>query len=183
MLERTFVRGVALAFGCALAMTAAAAETAAVTETDPGKSADGAAPAQTAPNWASSCAGPDRAGPFDCAVEQRVIIKETGQQLARIVIKVSGTEPHNSALLVQLPLGISLRAGVKLSVDGKQFSNLDVQTCDNTGCYAGAAAPVALIDAMKQGKALGLNFQNLQQKPIDVNFVLAGFKTAYSKVE
>ena len=96
--------------------------------------APAAAPARLpSPNWATNCAAPSRLGPFECAIEQRVLVKETGQQFGRLVIKVSGDEPHTSGLLVQLPLGISLRAGVKMSIDGRKLNALDVQTCDNSG--------------------------------------------------
>ena len=40
--------------------------------------------------------------------------------------------------LVQLPLGLNLPAGAKLQVDDGKTSDLQIQTCEERGCYANA---------------------------------------------
>ncbi|MCX7350424.1 MAG: invasion associated locus B family protein [Alphaproteobacteria bacterium] len=134
-------------------------------------------------NWATNCVAPSRSGPFDCTIEQRVLIKETGQQLGRLMIKVGGTEPRKPSLVIQLPFGLSLRDGIKLSIDGKQFDSFDIQTCDASGCYAGATASSTLLEGMKSGKELKVNFLDMQKNSMAISFVLAGFTAAYANVQ
>lgn len=134
-------------------------------------------------NWATNCAAVSRSGPIDCTVEQRVVLKTTGQQLARFQVRVPGSEPRAPAMLVQVPLGLSIKAGVHLAIDGQDVSRLEVQTCDANGCYAGAPIAPEMLYALRSGKELTVGFHDLQTKPISVSLQLAGFSDAYAKIE
>jgi invasion protein IalB len=135
-------------------------------------------------NWVSQCVAPDLSTPLVCTVEQRVIVRETGQQIARVSVQINGDgENRKPALLVHLPLGLSIRAGVALKVDDQEPSALDFQTCDGGGCYAGAALGDALLKKMSKGKILSLIFKDLQQKDISIPISLQGFAAIYDKVK
>ena len=45
--------------------------------------------------------------------------------------------------LVQLPLGLNLPAGAKLQVDDGKTADLQIQTCEQRGCYANT--PIAAV--------------------------------------
>lgn len=110
-------------------------------------------------------------------------MRETGQQLARLEIRVSSEEPRQPALLVHVPLGLSIRAGIKFQVDDAEPLMLDIQTCDASGCYAGNPIGPELLASLKKGNSVKVIFQNLQQNEISVGFSLAGFTANYSKIE
>lgn len=141
------------------------------------------AAAKTAENWLVSCVSPARIAPAECSMEQRVVLRETGQLLGRILIKVSGSDTGPGALLVQIPLGVSIRGGVKMKVDGKELAALEIQTCDASGCYAGGQLGEELLAGMKSGKTLSAEFGDMQRRPISANFVLAGFSSAYQAIQ
>lgn len=149
----------------------------------------GAAAAQTgnaAPvdRWSTQCVAPDQASPMACSAEQRVILRETGQQVARFAVQASGPKgERKSAFLVHLPLGLSIRTGVTLSVDTKEVAKLDFQTCDANGCYSGDTLGGELLQAMRAGKELAIGFQDLQKKSISIRIDLAGFAAAFDKVK
>ena len=46
------------------------------------------------------------------------------------------SDTHVPIVLVQLPLGLNLPAGAKLQVDDGKVTDLQIQTCENRGCYA-----------------------------------------------
>ena len=94
-------------------------------------------PAQPQSKWATQCSSVSRDKPLGCSIEQRIVLRETGQQLARISIQVNADKPSQPALLVHVPLGLSIRAGIKMQVDDAEPLKLDIQTCDAAGCYAG----------------------------------------------
>lgn len=134
-------------------------------------------------NWASSCSATSRVVPLSCTLEQRIVLRNTGQQVARIAVQTSGPEPRTPGLLVHLPLGLSISAGVSLSVDGGPPRQLPIQTCDANGCYAVSTVDADLLAAFQSGHNLRLTFADLQTKPVNVEIKLDGFTKAYAGVK
>ena len=85
-------------------------------------------------------------------------------------------------MLLQIPLGVSIRAGIKIKVDDIEIETFDIQTCDAGGCYAGGLISEKLLRAAKAGKLLNAEFSDAQQRAISVNFVLDGFSAAYDDI-
>lgn len=144
-----------------------------------------AAPGAAKPveSWLVSCVSTARIAPAECSMEQRVVLRETGQLLGRILIKVSGSDTGPGAILVQIPLGVSIRGGVKMKVDGEERATLEIQTCDAGGCYAGGQLGEELLAGMRTGKSLAAEFLNMQRQPISASFVLNGFASAYQAIQ
>ena len=91
-------------------------------------------------------------------MEQRVILRSNGQQIAKLEIQVPSV--GKPALLVQLPLGLSMRAGLALQIDKSKPLKLDIQTCEASGCNAASPVSSALLSALKEGKEMQIAFQN-----------------------
>lgn len=140
------------------------------------------APATPPPGWNSVCQSISRAAPLECRIEQRAILAQTGQLIASITIRVPG-DTRSPVLMVRVPLGLSLEGGVTLNVDGAGARSLPLQTCDNSGCYAGAPLPEDLLAAMRAGAKLEIAFQNLNKEPIKIAMSLVGFSDAFAKVK
>jgi invasion protein IalB len=97
-----------------------------------------ASPTAAAPGWAARCTSASRDAPLECAIEQTAILTKTGQLVVLVNIRVPSDTPTPVAL-VQLPLGINLPAGAKFQVDDAKAVDLQIQTCENRGCYAARA--------------------------------------------
>ena len=174
----------ALLAAASVLFTTAAAQDAA--ETPPASSEGGtAAPSQTqqpaSENWASRCVASARLVPLECSIEQRLIMQNTQQLVASVTIRVPA-ETNSPVMLVQAPLGLFLPGGIALDVDGASGETLELQTCDNNGCYAGGPLPENLLAAMTRGQSLNIKFQNLNKQTITVTATLVGFTAAFQRI-
>jgi invasion protein IalB len=134
------------------------------------------------PGWAARCSSASREAPLECAIEQTAVLSKTGQLLVLVNIRVP-SDTHAPVALLQLPLGLNLPGGAKLQVDDGKTADLQIQTCDNRGCYASIPIAADLLAAMKSGKQLKLSFQNLTKETITVPMPLADFAAAYDKIK
>ena len=140
------------------------------------------APAQPQRGWQSNCTSTARDVAPDCSIEQRLVLSGTGQLLAAATVRIDG-KTRQPALMLQLPHGLYLPEGVSLSVDQAEPISLELQTCDNAGCYAGSPASKKLLDAMSAGAQLKIGFKNLARKDIQVVMPLTGFTAALANAK
>lgn len=133
-------------------------------------------------NWRSGCASIARGTLPDCTVEQRLVLSNTGQLLAAVTIRIDG-KSRQPALMVQLPHGLFLPDGITLAVDQEEVLKLELQTCDSSGCYAGAPASKKLLDAMASGSQFRIAFKNLARKDLQVVMPLTGFAAALANAK
>ena len=90
---------------------------------------------------------------------------------------------HTPVAIIQLPLGLNLPVGAKLQVDDGKTSDLQIQTCEQRGCYANTPISPDMLAAMKSGKQLKVSFQNLAKEVIAIPMPLADFAAAYDKIK
>jgi invasion protein IalB len=138
--------------------------------------------ATTPPGWAARCTSASRNAPLECAIEQTAVLSKTGQLIVLVNIRVP-TDTHAPVALVQLPLGLNLPVGTKLQVDDGKAVDLQIQTCENRGCYASTPIAPELLTALKSGKQLKVSFQNLAKETITIPMPLADFAAAYDKIK
>jgi invasion protein IalB len=134
------------------------------------------------PGWAARCTSASRNAPLECAIEQTAVLSKTGQLIVLVNIRVP-TDTHAPVALVQLPLGLNLPVGTKLQVDDGKAVDLQIQTCENRGCYASTPIAPELLTALKSGKQLKVSFQNLAKETITIPMPLADFAAAYDKIK
>ena len=146
----------------------------------PADSAPAAAPSQ--PGWSVGCTSAGRAAPLECAMEQSAVLSKTGQLVVLVNVRVP-SDTHAPVAMVQLPLGLNLPGGAKLQVDDGKTADLQIQTCENRGCYAAAAIAPDVLAALKSGKELKLSFQNLAKETITIPMPLTDFAAAYDKIK
>lgn len=144
----------------------------------PAPSADGAAP----PGWVARCASVSRGAPLECAIEESAVLTKTGQLVVLVNIRVAG-DSRSPTALVQLPLGLNLPAGSRIQVDEGKTLDLQIQTCENRGCYANLPVAPDLLTALRSGKQLKISFQNLNKETITIPMPLADFAAAYDKIK
>jgi invasion protein IalB len=83
---------------------------------------------------------------------------------------------------MQLPPGLNLPVGAKLQVDDGNAIDVQIQTCENRGCYSSAPIAPEMLAALKSGKQLKVSFQNLARETITVP-PPADFAAAYDKIK
>jgi invasion protein IalB len=134
------------------------------------------------PGWASRCTSESRQSPVECAMEQTVVLTSSGQLLASFVLRFPANT-REPLMMVQVPVGLFLPAGLSLQVDENKPVTLALQTCDLKGCYAGAPVPADMLNAMKSGKRLLVTFQNMAKENVGVPLSLENFSEAYQKMQ
>ena len=115
-------------------------------------------------------------------MEQTAVLTKTGQLLILINIRIPA-DTRIPIALVQLPLGLNLPVGAKLQVDDGKPIDLQIQTCENRGCYASTPISADLLAALKSGKQLKISFQNMAKETITVPMPLTDFAAAYDKIK
>jgi len=149
----------------------------------PAPQADAApANAPAPPGWVARCSSASRDAPLECAIEQTAVLTKTGQLIVLLNIRVA-SDTRQPIAVIQLPLGLNLPAGAKLQVDDGKVSDLQIQTCEQRGCYANSPIPPDLLAAMKSGKQLKVSFQNLGKETITIPMPLTDFAAAYDKIK
>lgn len=143
-----------------------------------------AAPANppTPPGWSARCSSASRGAPLECLIEQTAVLTKTGQLIVLIDIRVP-SDTHAPVAVIQLPLGLNLPAGAKLQVDDGKATDLQIQTCEQRGCYANTPISPEMLAAMKTGKQLKVSFQNLAKEVIAIPMPLTDFAAAYEKIK
>ena len=141
-----------------------------------------AANAPPQPGWVARCASASRDAPLECAVEETAVLTKTGQLIVLVNIRVA-SDTRTPVALVQLPLGLNLPAGAKLQVDDGKTVDLQIQTCENRGCYANLPIAPDMLAAMRSGKQLKVSFQNLAKDAITIPMPLTDFAAAYDKIK
>jgi len=148
----------------------------------------GAAPAQSGQQqprppaiWVVSC--DDNNGRLDCRAGQSVFIKNTGQRILSVAVRVP-PDTKKPVMLIQVPLGVYLPSGASLQIGADEAKTLPFKGCDRNGCVAEYAITEAEIAAMTKGASLKLSVQNQSQQPAFTLTVPAtGFAAAYAKVK
>ena len=115
-------------------------------------------------------------------MEQTAVLSKTGRLIVLVNIRVT-SDTRTPVAMVQLPLGLNLPGGAKFQVDDGKTSDLQIQTCENRGCYAGTSIAPDLLAAMKSGKQLKVSFQNLAKETITIPMSLTDFAAAYDKIK
>ena len=146
-----------------------------------GAAAPADANAQSQPVWTSRCASDGRQAALFCEVEQSLYMTKTGQLVASVNVKLP-PETRQPVMMIQLPVGLFLPAGVNLQIDEGRPQPLVIQTCDLKGCYAATTLSPDLLGSMKSAKRLSVVFQNLNKENVTFAFVLSGFAESFDKI-
>jgi invasion protein IalB len=156
---------------------------------DKGKTPPAAAPAATtAPpaqpeppvaNWTVNCENTGNG--LECKASHLMVTAQTRQLLLAVTVS-KPTGGKDGAMLFRLPQGLFNPAGVTFAIDDQKAEKIDIQTCDASGCYAGAPLPPKRLSAMTSGTSLKIVFQDLKKQNITVAVPLKGFDDAFKKL-
>ena len=143
--------------------------------------APAAQPSRPPAIWVVNCS--DNNGKLDCRAGQSLFLKNTGQRLVSVAVRVPA-DTKRPILMVQVPLGVYLPAGASLQIGDDEAKTLPYKGCDQGGCLAEYAVTDAEISAMTKGSDLKVSVQNQDQKPaFTVTVPVTGFAAAYAKIK
>jgi len=131
--------------------------------------------------WSLICPSFTQGVANTCRVTQRVLLKKTKALLMSASVRAFG-RGKPPALVLHLPHGLYLPAGVALAIDGTAFKKLQYQTCTRRGCFASTKLDAAALARLKTGNTLRVVMKNLRRKDIKVTLSLVGFSGAYGKM-
>jgi invasion protein IalB len=135
-------------------------------------------------DWMVRCGRATAEGPEVCEMQQQAT-DDDGRPIMAVAV---GTVPGTSdlGLLIMLPLGILLPAGVALQVDGGAEVPLEVQRCERQGCRIERLIEPELLNRLKAGRAAKVFFGALdpqgQVQRVNVPVSLLGFTAALSQL-
>ena len=115
-------------------------------------------------------------------MEQTAVLSKTGQLIVLVNIRIT-SDTRSPVAMVQLPLGLNLPGGAKFQVDDGKTVDLQIQTCESRGCYAGTSIAPDFLAAMRTGQQLKVSFQNLGKETITIPMPLTDFAAAYDKIK
>ncbi len=114
-----------------------------------------------------------------CLTHHERIDGNTGRVLVSAAIRqVEGKDKRS--LMVMVPLGMALPAGVQAKVDENEPIKLKYTLCHVGGCTAETEATDEIIEQFRNGEKLVVAAMNLSGKPIGFPVPLSGFTKAYA---
>jgi invasion protein IalB len=102
---------------------------------------------------------------------------ETGQTAVRVYV-VEREDGGAARLQLLLPVGLSIRPGVKLAVDKGAAHNIPFSFCLTNSCIAGDKASPALLREMESGKSLVIEVVDTNMLAVSTSLPLAQFAAA-----
>ena len=114
-----------------------------------------------------------------CLTHHERIDGNTGRVLVSAAIrKVEGKDKRS--LMVMVPLGMALPAGVQAKVDDNEPIKLKYTLCHVGGCTAETEATDQIVEQMRKGSKLMIAAVNLSGKAVGFPVPLTGFTKAYT---
>jgi invasion protein IalB len=134
--------------------------------------------------WAFSCSAAQRSAERNCDVTETIVLNDKAGSRAILKVTIGISPPtRKPAMMIALPHGIYLPAGVRLTIDGKEWLPASIQTCDNAGCYVGLPIDSDARARLEGGRALQITFQSLDRKEVVLPVSLTGLGDALAKIE
>jgi invasion protein IalB len=137
-------------------------------------------PTPAQPAWVAVCANTKNG--LDCRAGRSLRLDNRGQAVLNVAVQVPA-DTKKPVMLLQLPLGLYLPAGVSLQIGKDAPKTLPFQSCDTSGCLAEYPVTGAEIAAMLKGSDLTISAQTASKQPLTVNVSVAGFPAAYAKIK
>jgi len=126
--------------------------------------------------------------PQSCHIEQRLFLnksidgadKNVGQILS-VSVFYTGTETRRPFIVMQLPLGVDLQAGMVLQIDKSPEMKAPFSKCTKAGCEVQSLLTDALLADLKKGNTLKVGFRPFGiSRTMVVKADLIGFTRAFS---
>jgi invasion protein IalB len=139
---------------------------------------------QTFQDWRAKCTSTDndKNPQTTCHVFQDLLQKESGKRVLHIAIGyLPGKKPL--AMIITLPLGISLPPGLSMRIDEKNGKQVPLQACFTNGCQTAFELEPAWQKKLMAGKNAEVIFYNIRNQAISIPVSLKGITAAINALE
>lgn len=132
-----------------------------------------------------------KSDPQSCHIEQRLFLnksidgadKNVGQILS-VSVFYTGAETRKPFIVMQLPLGVDLQAGMVLQIDQSPEMKAPFSKCTKAGCEVQSLLTDALLADLKKGSLLKVGFRPFGiPRTMIVKADLVGFTRAFSRLD
>jgi invasion protein IalB len=134
--------------------------------------------------WTVRCGRQSEQGPQMCGMQQQTTDKEGRTVMLVAVGRVAGAS--DLGLLIVLPLGVLLPAGITLQVDNGAEVPLEVDWCERQGCRIEMLLEPDLLNRLKGGSQAKVFFEAVdprgERQRLGVPISLLGFTAALNEV-
>jgi invasion protein IalB len=137
-------------------------------------------PTPAQPAWVAVCANTKNG--LDCRAGRSLRLDNRGQAVLNVAVRVPA-DTKKPVMLLQLPLGLYLPAGVSLQIGKDTARKLSFQSCGMSGCLVEYPVSEAEIGAMLKGADLTISAQTASKQPLTMNVSVSGFPAAYAKIK
>lgn len=135
-------------------------------------------------DWMVRCGRPEGQEQEVCEMQQQQVDSDDRTVMAVAVGRVPGTS--DVGLLILLPLGILLPAGVTMQIDGGAEIPLQVERCERQGCRIEHLVETELLNRLKAGTKATVYFEAVdpqgKRQRLGVPISLLGFTAALNEV-
>jgi invasion protein IalB len=135
-------------------------------------------------DWTVRCGRQNEQGPEVCGMEQQTTDKEGRTVMAVFVGKVPNSS--DPGLLIMVPLGVLLPAGVMLQIDSGAEMPLQVNRCERQGCRIELLLKPDLLARLKSGSQAKVLFEVFdpqgERRRLGIPISLLGFTAALEQV-
>jgi invasion protein IalB len=138
-----------------------------------------AQPTPAPPTWRVNCTN-TKIG-LDCRALQILFVK-TGQRVMTVAVRLA-PDTKKPEMLLALPLGAYLPAGVSLQFGNEPPKTLPIESCDPSGCLAQTVMSETELATMLKGSDVTVSLQNLKRNPVTYTVPVAGFSQVYAKIK
>lgn len=128
----------------------------------------------TTTGWVKVCQKIDGTDNKEGCVVSEEVRADNGAFLASIAMQEVVGESRRQ-LIVAVPLGMALQAGLLLRVDQERAVPAKFGTCLQNGCFSGIDVGTDLLASMKKGQNLLVTVRNAQGIALDLTVPLANF--------
>lgn len=132
-----------------------------------------------APLWLVNCSNQQQSDALVCEAAQSIVLTENGQRLATTALTKRSDDEKLTATFT-LPLGLFLPAGLKVTLDELSLLDMEITTCDASGCYATSELTTENVEQMTNGELLKLTVERLDRETVEFAFGLQGLAQAVS---
>ena len=132
--------------------------------------------------WSVICDTPAGASAEQCALMQNVIAEDRPEVgLSVVVLKTADRKAK--ILRILAPLGVLLKDGMELYVDGNNNGRANFTRCFSEGCYVEVEIDEELMKILRAGKnAVFALRESADQDRVGIPIELAGFAEGYDKL-
>lgn len=131
-------------------------------------------------DWSIECVQNPQAGRL-CRMVQNIKDPKNGNPLMEVVVaKPPGQQ--DAILSLRAPLGVWLRPGLTISVDGGRADNVNFEFCLKGCCLAQTKLSTGKINAMKRGSKAVVGMQNIRRQKLNLPISLRGFTAGFGKL-